>query len=361
MLAFLSDLKSIELERPWLLLLALCAPLIYALMRRQTGRLIFSSLTLLPADVGADGWRAKLSSIPAALIALSALSLAVAAAGPRALREEIQAQLQEKRYESVSLMMVVDVSGSMAALDLSTDTQELTRLDVVRQTFIDFVQGDGHTLPGRPQDFIGLVSFAGYADSLSPLTFDHAHLIKRARGLSIVTERAEDGTAIGDGLGLAVERLRTAPTRSRVVVLLTDGENNAGTLAPQESAALAKELGVRVYTIGAGSTSGIAQARVPTDGGQTRLVSIRVGLDEALLQEVADLTGGQYFRAGDHQSLRQIYTEIDRLERTELKQTEALQVNDQDYTHHFEAFVALALVLMGGGWILGDTWLRRLP
>jgi len=354
-------LWDLEFERWYLLLLGLLAPLVYVLARRQGGQIKFSSLGLLPAPTHATSWRVKLIWLPAALLAASELLLSIVAAGPRTFKEEIRDQLDKKQFESISLMMVVDTSGSMAALDLSTPTQELTRLDVVKRAFVDFVKGDGALLPGRPQDLVGLVSFAGHADSVNPLTLDHTHLLNKARALALVTERSEDGTAIGDGLGLAVERLRSAPTKSRVAILLTDGENNAGDSSPQESADLAKKLGIRVYTIGAGSLSGQAEVRVPTDDGGSRLMSVRVGLDETLLKEIAETTGGKYFRAGDNQALRDIYAEIDRLERTEIKQAEAIQLKDSDYEHHYQGFMTLAFLFAGAGWALGETWLRRLP
>src|SRR5262249_28504370 len=152
------------------------------------------------------------------------------------------------------------------------------------------------------------------ADTRAPLTLDHGDLLAALDGLAITTEASEDGTAIGDGLALAVERLRTAKARSRVIILLTDGVNNAGATAPLGAAEWAKDSRIKIYTIGAGTT-GMAPVRVDRGFG-SELVSVPVEIDEELLTKIADATGGHYFRATDAASLAQIYREIDSLERT---------------------------------------------
>jgi Ca-activated chloride channel homolog len=340
-------ISPVELRQPWFLLAALAAPLIYMWARRAPGRVTFSSLRLLPAR---RSWRARTSTVPAALLALSALGLAVALAGPR-----IPDRRGDVRREGIAIMMVVDVSGSMQALDLSTADEERTRLDAVIDVFADFVTGkDG--LPGRPSDAIGLVSFAGYADTRSPLTLDHDNLVAIARSLEIVKDREEDGTALGDGLGLAVERLRESKARSRVAILLTDGVSNAGTDAPLDSAKLAKKLGIKVYTVGAGS-NGLAPVRIEDpDTGRSFLRQTMVEIDEETLRAIADQTGAAYFRATDGDALREVYAQIDRLERSELQGSKWRQ-----YREVFALPLALGLLFAALGLVGEATVWRRLP
>uniref|UniRef100_UPI003D0CC406 VWA domain-containing protein n=1 Tax=Haliangium sp. TaxID=2663208 RepID=UPI003D0CC406 len=243
---------SVEWRESWYLVLAILAVPAFWLSRRSTGRVVFSSLSLLPQR--ASTWRTELAWLPDAGVAVAVVALSVALAGPRVARGDSHIQ-----REGIAIMMVVDISSSMRALDLSDEDVEKTRLDAVKEVFRSFVEGDGEDLGGRPDDAIGLVSFAGYADTRCPLTLNHASLLSIAADLEIVSERSEDGTAIGDGLGLAVERLRTAESSSRVAILLTDGVDNAGVASPMEAAELARALGIKVYTIGAG-TNGLAPA-----------------------------------------------------------------------------------------------------
>ncbi len=340
-------IAPVELRQPWFLLAALAAPIIYMWARRAPGRVTFSSLRLLPAR---RSWRARTSFVPALLLSLSAVGFAVALAGPR-----IPDRRGEVRREGIAIMMVVDVSGSMQALDLSTPDKERTRLDAVVDVFADFVTGkDG--LPGRPSDAVGLVSFAGYADTRSPLTLDHDNLVAIARSLEIVKDREEDGTALGDGLGLAVERLRESKARSRIAILLTDGVSNAGTDAPLDAARLAKKLGIKVYTVGAG-TNGLAPVRIEDPAtGRSFLRQTMVEIDEETLRAIADETGGLYFRATDANGLREVYSRIDRLERSQLQGAKWRQFREE-----FAPPLALGLLLAALG-LLGEATLwRRLP
>lgn len=341
-------LEHIELREPWFLLLGVLALPVFFLARRSTGRVVFSSLALLPPR--ASSWRTRLAWLPDAGLALAVLAMSVALAGPRAARGE-----SHIRREGIAIMMVVDISGSMRALDLSDGNQEKTRLDAVKEVFRAFVQGDG-ALSGRPDDAIGLVSFAGFADTRCPLTLNHGSLLTIAEDLELVSERSEDGTAIGDGLGLAVERLREAKARSRVIILLTDGVNNAGVESPLQAAELAKSLGIKVYTIGAG-TDGLAPVRVSDPlTGRSVLRQVPVEIDEQTLEAIAERTGGRYFRATDADGLRQVYQQIDRLERTRIDERR-LRVYDEYYRH----VMALALLAAALAWLLRASVFRRLP
>ena len=337
---------GVELAHPAYLLVALAVVPIVLWSRRAAGRVVFSSLAALPR---ASTWRTELAWIPDAFIGVAVLSLAVALAGPRKGDDA-----HRIRREGIAIMMVVDASGSMQALDLSEGSRELTRLDAVKQVFEQFVLG-GDRLRGRPDDAIGLISFARYADTRSPLTLDHDNLVTAARQVAIVTDPNEDGTAVGDGLAQAVERLRAAPQPSKVAIVLTDGVSNAGEMSPMAAANLAHDAGVKVYTIGAG-TNGSAPVRVQDGFGNTQLVSMPVKIDEKTLGEMASVTGGRYFRATDAGGLRQIYGEIDRLTRVEISETQF-----SDYRQFYVWFVALAMLMMAAAVSLRSTWLRRLP
>jgi len=337
---------------PWFGLIAILAPFVYTLAAtRWSGRVTYSSLALL--DGAPRTWRVRFANTPAVLMALSVIAMAVALAGPRI----PNAQTRQKR-EGIAIVMVVDRSGSMDARDLVPDDVEINRLHVVKELFRQFVLGDenGTAGNGRPDDVIGLVAFARYADGLCPLTLDHGNLAAVLGDLEIVTQRNEDGTALGEGLALAVERLRGHPAKSKVVILLTDGVSNAGDITPQQAAQLANQQDVKVYCVGAG-TQGVA----PMPGhnpftGQQILVRRRVEIDEKTLKMIAMKTGGQYFRATHAKGLADIYQQIDQLERTEITEVRYLQ-----YEELFGQWVWAALACAMAAGLLGGTLFRRLP
>ncbi len=343
----MDTIAAIEFREPLLLLLALLAIPVFMLARRTPGRLVFSSLKILPDEAG--GWRRRLAWVPDAVLCLALIALVVALAGPR-----MGERFSRIHREGVAIMMVVDVSSSMRALDLSTAARERTRLEAVQDVFEAFVLGDGD-MPGRPDDAIGLVSFAGFADTAVPLTLDHNNLTAVARNLDTVTDRGEDGTAIGDALALAVERLRESTAQSRIAVVLTDGVNNTGVESPAAAAELARSIGVKVYTIGAGTT-GLAPVRVEDRFGRTVLRSMRVEVDEAVLRRIAEVGGGRFFRAEDAEGLERVYAEIDRLERTRITEDRFRQ-----YDEMFALPLALALALLAVGWLSRGALFARLP
>jgi len=246
----------------------------------------------------------------------------------------------------VDMILAMDCSGSMEALDFKLDGERANRLDVVKSVVSKFIDA-------RPNDRIGLVGFAGAPYLVSPLTLDHDWLQQNLDRVKIGS--VEDGTAIGSALATSVNRLREQPGKSKIVVLLTDGQNNAGKVLPATAAQAAKALGVKVYTIGAG-IRGEAPIPVTDAFGNKRLAMARVDVDEDTLQNIAAETGGKFFRATDTQSLKNIYAEIDRLETT----THQLK----KFEHHTELFawaVVPALALFGAGLGLGHTRFRRLP
>ena len=340
-------LRSIHFADASFLVLAVLAVPAYWWASRAAGRVVFSSLRALPA--GGHTWRTRIAWVPDVLIAIAVVSLAIALAGPR--RGDKTSRIHR---EGIGIVMAVDCSGSMRALDLSEKTQELTRLDAVKKVFEEFVLG-GPGLDGRPDDAIGLVAFARYADTRSPPTLDHGNLVAAARQLDFA-KQDEDGTAIGAGLELAVQRLvELKKVRSKVVVLLTDGESNIHDIDEETAIDDAKKAGVKVYTIGAG-TNGMAPIRVDRGDGQTELMQMPVSIDEKLLREIADKTGGRYFRATDHTSLTLIYDQIDQLERSKLDEDRFAE-----YEQFYPWFVYAAMALIVASLVLRGTVLRRLP
>lgn len=344
------SLFGVELAHPYYALAALLAVPAVWWSLRSSGRVVFSSLRALP-DGGAT-WRTRLAWLPDLLFGLAIVALAIALAGPRA-----GDQSSRVRRDGIAIMMAVDVSGSMRALDLSARNRELTRLDAVREVFEQFVLGSKQ-LAGRPDDAVGLVAFARYADTRSPLTLDHGNLVTAARQLDFAGE-GEDGTHLGAGLALAVTRLsewkRDDRSVGRVAILLTDGESNVHEIDEATAIDEALEAGVKVYTIGAGTT-GIAPIRVPRRDGSSELMQTQVSIDEATLRTIADKTGGKYFRATDHASLTQIYAQIDELERTTIEQDLFTE-----YRQYYGVLVVAAMALVIAALLLRGTLLRRLP
>jgi len=341
---------DVEFKDPLLLLTALLAIPVYRFLtrRRAAGAVGFSNVAAVAN--APRSWRVRIAFLPPLLLSLSVAAMAVALARPRKPDE-----LTKVRKEGIAIVMVVDRSSSMEARDLVKDDQSVNRLKVVKDRFVEFVAG-GDSGNGRSDDAIGLVAFARYADGLCPLTLDHGSLLSIVGDLEIVTERQEDGTALGEGLGLAVERLRKHKAKSRIAILLTDGVSNAGDITPSQAADLAAASDVKVYCIGAG-TRGVAPfPGVDPFTGRSYLRRMPVEIDEKTLKEIAGKTGGQYFRATDEDSMSDIYREIDQLERTEISERRYL-----NYHEKYLPFAVAALVLLSVGCILGDSLLRRLP
>ncbi|MCO8122176.1 VWA domain-containing protein [Stieleria sp. TO1_6] len=312
---------------PWVLLLLLLVPVIVWRMwaTRSTTAVEFST-TEFAADIPRS-IRQRLHWLPAALTVLAVILIIFALARPRNGREQTVID-----SEGIAIEMVVDRSGSMQAMDFQIDGEHVDRLTAIKNVAGTFVAGDqpdvdsdSLRLSGRISDLVGLVSFAGYADAITPPTLDHAFVVSQLNKLQIVDDRSEDGTAIGDAISLAVEKLTSLDDRkqekvkSKVVILLTDGENNAGEFDPVQAAELAEKMNVRIYTIGVGTRG---QAPVPVQNPLTGRQSMRwmsVNIDEGTLRQIADATGGKYFRATDTESLEKIYAEIDQLETTKIE------------------------------------------
>ncbi len=338
-----------EFGNKWFLALLVFAPLVYWTASRPTSLLGFSSVELFAQT--SRSWRQRLSLLPALLLTCAFVALVVSLARPRTPQRETKIS-----RDGIAIMMVVDLSSSMDARDMVVEDRSINRLAVVKDVFVDFVFGTDRTAGrGRPDDLMGMVTFARYGDSICPLTLDHGNLVNMVKDLEIVSQRQEDGTALGDGLGLAVERLRRSKAKSRIAILLTDGVANAGVIDPAKAADLAAENDIKVYCIGVG-TQGMAPVPYVDLFGRTRLTAQPVEIDEKALKQIAEKTAGKYFRAVDKDALAAIYREIDTLERTKVTEVKYLQ-----YTEHFRYFVTSGLVLIATALVLNGSLLRRLP
>jgi Ca-activated chloride channel family protein len=310
---------------PWFFLLLLLLPVVaWRLWSRSRDVAVPFSSTQFALDLRPT-WRQRLAWVPAVLT-LAAVALAIVAlARPREGREQTIVDA-----DGIAIEMVVDRSGSMQAMDFQIDGQHVDRLTAIKNVAGRFIQGDDTThenegLSGRVSDLIGLITFAGFADAITPPTLDHAFVMAHLNHQDIVSRREEDGTAIGDAISLAIEKLNRLDNRkkekvkSKVLILLTDGENNAGEIDPVQAAELAQKMGVKIYTIGVGTRgSAPVPVRNPFTGRQD-IQWVEVNIDEDALTKIATTTGGKYFRATDTQSLAAIYHEIDQLEKTSVE------------------------------------------
>lgn len=248
---------------------------------------------------------------------------------------------QNTEIEGIDIMLAMDVSTSMLAMDLQPN-----RLEAAKQVAAEFING-------RPNDNIGLTIFAGESFTQCPLTVDHTVMLNMLNSVKCdiaVEGIIEDGTAIGMGIANAVTRLKESNAKSKVIILLTDGSNNRGEIAPETAAEIAKQYGVRVYTIGVG-TNGTAPYPY---GGQ--VINVPVEIDENTLGRIAEITDGSYYRATNNSKLKEVYEQIDKLERTKLNVKEFSTREEEYLAFALVAFVALMLELL-----LNNTVLKRIP
>ncbi len=328
--------ENIEFANPkllWLLLLVPLAILWYVLRhKKQEASVRFSDMkgfTQLPKT-----WKAYLRHLLFVLKIAAMALLIVALARPQS-----SSTNSTSNIEGIDIVMAMDVSGSMLARDLKPD-----RLTAAKNVASDFVQG-------RPGDRMGLVIFSGETFTQVPLTTDHGVMLNMLAEMK--NGLIDDGTTIGDGLATAVSRLKDSEAISKVVILLTDGMNNAGSVDPYTAAEIAKLYGVRVYTIGVG-TYGTAPYPVQTPFG-TQIQQVKVEIDEKLLTQIANMTGGKYFRANNNKKLDEIYQEIDKLERSKIEVTEFRRLHEEFYP-----LVAWALALLLLEFLLRKTIFRTL-
>jgi Ca-activated chloride channel homolog len=277
-------------------------------------------------------FRLYLLHLPFVLRMLVLALLIVALARPQS-----TSRTQDVTIEGIDIVVALDISGSMLAEDFKPN-----RMEAAKETAIEFVNM-------RPGDRIGLTIFSGESFTMVPLTTDHELLKDMLR--TVHTGMVEDGTAIGDGLATAINRLRESDAISKVIILLTDGINNTGVIDPLTAAEIAQMYNIRVYTVGVGSSGPVPYPFQTPFGVQYRDVEIPV--DEALLKEMAEMTGGLYFWADNQAALTEIYTEIDQLERSKIDVIEFARKSDE-----YLPLVLLALLLAGLEFVLRNTWLK---
>ena len=332
---------NFSFAHPWLLSLVLLVPVI-AWLKGRIGRpsaFLYSSVGLVKNIIGLT--RGSVGKILLRMRWLALMLFLIAMARPQL--GEGQAKV---RASGIDIVVALDLSGSMAAEDFELKGQPVNRLVIAKDVLNQFVRR-------RSSDRIGLVAFAGRSYIATPLTLDHDFLLQNLDRLNIGS--IEDGTAIGSAIAAAVNRLRDIQAKSKIVVLMTDGQNNAGKVPPLTAAEAAQTLGIRIYTIGVG-TRGIARVPYKTVFGQTGYVDQEVDIDEEMLTKAAQMTGGKYFRAENTSGLRKIYDEIDKLEKTEVEVEKY-----QRYTELFPYFVLAGLAILLLEIILSNTVWRRLP
>jgi len=345
---------------PWAFLVLLAIPVVvYFHFRCRLGSVKFSSTG--NASKVRKSLRQKLLWIPLALRVLALILLAIALARPQEGKERIR-----DVSKGIAIEMVVDRSGSMGA-EMEYGGERLTRLDAVKRVFEEFVKGNGKGLSGRPNDLIGMIAFARYPDTVCPLTLAHGALSQFLENVTLVKRRSEDGTAIYDALALAAARLKTAEAtlaqqteemeedyeiKSKAIILLTDGQNNAGQRSLQEAVDLARQWDIKIYTIGVG---GEGVRSINTIFG-VRKIPMGASVDRRSLKALADATEGQFWMADDADSLRSVYKEIDRLEKSEIESVRYL-----DYRELFTPLALAAICVLVIEVTLGCTVFRRIP
>jgi Ca-activated chloride channel family protein len=334
-------LSEFSFAHPWLLLLLLGIPVLAWLKGKfgGTAAVTFSTTSML-AEIGSH----QRNRAGAFLAGLSYLALAlfiIALARPQLGRVTTRVQAT-----GVDIMLVIDVSRSMLAEDFTIGNSRSNRIDTVKLVTEQFIRQ-------RPNDRIGIVAFAGRPYLVSPLTLDHDWLIRNLERLRIGL--VEDGTAIGSAIASAANRLKDKEAKTKLIVLLTDGDNNAGKVQPLTAAEAAKALGIRIYTIGAG-TEGEAPFPLQNAFGRTIYRNVLVKFDEKTLSEIATITNGQYFRATDTNSLRKIFSEIDKMEKTKIEVERTAQYRDLFQYVLIPGIACLLLEIL-----LSQTVWRRLP
>jgi len=334
----------------FLLLLFLPVLMVYQRRQRRKDAVVYSSLALF--DGGGRTWRQRLLFIPPLCLHLALACLIACLARP-----QVESIGQREDREGIAIQMLVDVSSSMD-MDVETAEGPMTRMEVAKKVMEEFVLGDGTELSGRPDDMIGIVSFARYSDNICPMTLGHDALVYMIRELTINDRPNEDGTAYGDATALAAAQLkyqedREGAMKSKVILLLTDGENNCGEQMPLQAAAMAKEWGIRIYTISLQETE---KPRVITTDKGKFLKPQQTSESDRILEKMALSTGGVFRVAHDMDSLSSVYQEINELEKTKVE-----EVGFVEYDESFTVFALSALGLLLLRYTLTATILRITP
>lgn len=318
----------------YLLLLLIPAIAWYIFRQKDQNATLQLSTTLGLEKVG-NSWKTNFRHIPFVIKSLAYTLVVIAIARPQSTES-----WENTTTEGIDIVMALDISSSMLAQDFQPN-----RITAAKEMGIQFISG-------RPNDRIGLVVFSGESFTQCPLTTDHASLINLLK--EVHCGLIDDGTAIGNGIGTAISRLKESKAKSRVVILLTDGENNMGEIAPLSAAEIARTYGIRVYTIGVGSM-GMAPYPVPTPFG-IQMQNVEVKIDEPMLKEISKMTDGRYFRATSNNKLEEVYAAIDRLEKSKVD-IKTLSKKEEK----FIPFALIALLLIALDYIIKVTILRTIP
>jgi Ca-activated chloride channel family protein len=335
--------RIMRLANPWVLILCVLIPLLVHLVRKYEEK-ARSSVRFSNRELVEDikpSLRIALSRKLVYLRSASLFLIILAASRPQAVLEETRIYV-----EGIDIVLTVDASSSMRAMDFEMGGRRIDRLEAVKYVVSDFIKK-------RPNDRMGMVAFSALAYTVCPLTLDHDWLEQNLERVRI--GMIEDGTAIGSAISASLNRVKDTETKEKIIILLTDGRNNAGRISPMAAAEAAEALGVRIYTIGAG-TKGLAPYPVKDMFGNTVLRPVQIEIDEDLLERIAETTGGEYFRATDIASLEEIYNEIDKLEKTPMEET-----GYNIYRELFGFILVPGLILLLMEIILSNTYLRRIP
>ena len=348
-------------ESPWAFLSLLLIPMLvwFGHFRIKGVSIRFS--TVGNASRAGKSLRQQLLWVPVFMRVSALVLLIIALARPQTGREQIR-----DISKGIAIEMVVDRSSSMGA-ELAYEGRQMTRLDVVKNVFEDFVMGSDTDLPGRPNDLIGMINFARYPDTVCPLTLAHGALPAFLKNVKLVQTREEDGTAIGDAVALAAARLKTADAllkkqlgasdsyeiKSKAIILLSDGENNCGKRTPMQAAQIAANWEIKIYTIAIGGGEAVTSVRTPF--GVYKIPS-RQRVDTKTLEAMAEKTGGFFRKAEDAESLRDIYKEIDKMEKSEIE-----SIRFVDYRESFIGFALAGLLLLVCEIVLNSTVFRKIP
>lgn len=357
-------MQSLPFDRfahPWVLWALVLVPLVLVAgwARTRRGRVLYPSAGL--AGLAGVSVRTRLLRLPLLIRGLALACLVVAIARPQDVRG-----LVRTTTEGIAMQLVIDRSSSMTET-IEIDARVTDRLSAVKQVAQEFIGGNGGDLPGRSGDMIGVIAFGSYADTICPLVREHEALLELVGDIRVSPLRADQGTAIGDAVALAAARLREAEKeiarglgdgagdgqgskpdfsiKSKAIVLLTDGRNNRGEIDPESAAALCRDWGITLYTVGIGG--GVREF-------MGRRIAVPASIDTAAMTGMAEMTGGRFFLADSAQALRDIYAVIDELETTEIETSESA-----DYQERYTFFAALGLGLLGLEVLLSSVWLRR--
>lgn len=330
-----------EFKNPLILIFIPVILVVYTHVQQLKGKVTFRFSSKNIVTPLKKTWRIQYQFIPSLLRLIVLLLFIIALSGPRNVLDETI-----YKSEGIDIVLSVDASGSMAAEDFKINNKRQNRLDVVKKVMTEFISK-------RLNDRVGLVAFAGLAHTVCPLTTDYTWL--EANLERVTLGLIKDGTAIGSAIANSILRLKTSNAKSKIIILLTDGVSNSGSISPLEAAKAAETFGIRIYTIGAGR-DGLVPYPAVDFFGRKKYKKVEIGMDEETLKEIARITGGQYYRATDTEQLREIYDEIDRLEKSEIE-----EIGYFEYKELYQQILLLALALLLVEMLLSKTIFLKVP